>query len=287
MFAMLSERVSTAELSNFAEGASKSPRHKQSRLSHEFDFWFAFLWRDASIGRRFMMLLKKSPPQLRLIFLRAVSKTTRAFLHCYTSLESFLKAKWQMMRPPVTSKTSTHVYEIRPRADHSGVDLISDVLPFSPLWYAGPNAISNAIRYAKSSSRSHDAVIRVFDGAGNVIETHEQAGDLLKPRTFPSASPTTPSSVPAKSASAEIATTAPALGGGHGLVWVNTEKHVYHREDSRFYGTTKKGKYMTEREAIQTGNKAARLGRVAAQSNAIGYARFFQPFTPRRHSRLR
>ena len=233
------------------------------------------------------MLLKKSPPQLRLVFLRAASKTTRAFLHCYASLESFLKAKWQMMRPPVTSKTSTHVYEVRPQADHSGVDLISDVLPFSPLWYAGPNAISNAIRYAKSSSRSHDAVIRVFDGAGNVIETHEQAGDLLKPRTFPSASPTTPSSVPAKSASAEIATTAPALGGGHGLVWVNTEKHVYHREDSRFYGTTKKGKYMTEREAIQTGNKAARLGRVAAQSNAIGYVRFFQPFTRRRHSRLR
>ena len=165
--------------------------------------------------------------------------------------------------------------------------LISDVLPFSPLWYAGPNAISNAIRYAKSSSRSHDAVIRVFDGAGNVIETHEQAGDLLKPRTFASASPATPSSVPAKSASADIATTAPALGGGHDLVWVNTEKHVYHREDSRFYGTTKKGKYMTEREAIQTGNKAARLGRVAAQSNAIGYVRFFQPFTRRRHSRLR
>src|SRR5207249_9501281 len=156
------------------------------------------------------------------------------------------------------------------RADHSGVDLISDVLPFSPLWYAGPNAISNAIRYAKSSSRSHDAVIRVFDGAGNVIETHEQAGDLLKPRTFASASPATPSSVPAKSASADIATTAPALGGGHDLVRVNTEKHVYHREDSRFYGTTKKGKNMTEREAIQTGNKAARLGRVAAQSNAIG-----------------
>src|SRR5438094_4314503 len=212
MFAMLSERVSTAELSNFAEGASKSPRHKQSRLSHEFDFWFAFLWRDASIGRRFMMLLKKSPPQLRLIFLRAVSKTTRAFLHCYTSLESFLKAKWQMMRPPVTSKTSTHVYEIRPRADHSGVDLISDVLPFSPLWYAGPNAISNAIRYAKSSSRSHDAVIRVFHRAGNEIEAHEQAGELEKPRTFPSERQTTLISVPAQGTSDEIAPTAPALG---------------------------------------------------------------------------
>jgi hypothetical protein len=233
-----------------------------------------------------MMLPKKLPPQLRVVFLRAASKTTRAFSHCYTSLESFLKAKWQMMRPPITSKTSTHVYEVRPRADHSGVDLISDALPFGPLWYAGPNAISNSIKYAKFSSRSHDAVIRVFDGAGNVIETHEQTGDLFKSPTSASASPATPGSVPAKSGSAETATTAPALGGGHGLVWVNTEKHVYHRAGSRFYGTTKKGKYMTEREAILTGNRAARLGSATAQSNAIGYARFFKPFTRRRDSRL-
>jgi hypothetical protein len=131
----------------------------------------------------------------------------------------------------------------------------------------------------------------VFDGAGNVIETHEQAGDLFKPPTSASASLATPSSVPAKSASAETATItatiAPALGGGHGLVWVNTEKHVYHREGSRFYGTTKKGKYMTEPEAILTGNRAARLGSATAQSNAIGYARFFEPFTRRRDSRLR
>jgi hypothetical protein len=51
-------------------------------------------------------------------------------------------------------------------------------LRFSTLWYAGPNAISNAIGFAKHRSRSHDAVIRVYDEAGNVIETHEQAGDF-------------------------------------------------------------------------------------------------------------
>ncbi|PYJ36972.1 MAG: hypothetical protein DME81_08790 [Verrucomicrobia bacterium] len=34
------------------------------------------------------------------------------------------------------------------------------------------------IGYAKSYSRSHDAVIRVYDEAGNVIETHEHAGDF-------------------------------------------------------------------------------------------------------------
>jgi len=29
-----------------------------------------------------------------------------------------------------------HVYEVRPRKDHRGVDLISDALPFGRLWYA-------------------------------------------------------------------------------------------------------------------------------------------------------
>jgi hypothetical protein len=53
---------------------------------------------------------------------------------------------------------------------------ISDALSFGRLWYGEPSAITNAIDYAKFYSRSHDAVIRVYDAAGNVIETHEQAG---------------------------------------------------------------------------------------------------------------
>ena len=51
----------------------------------------------------------------------------------------------------------------------------------------------------------------------------------------------------------EQATRPEAPGGGHGLVWVNTDAGVYHREGSPFYGTTQKGKYMTEQEAIQAG----------------------------------
>jgi hypothetical protein len=68
--------------------------------------------------------------------------------------------------------------QVRPRKDHRGVDLISDALPFGRLWYDGTNAISNAIGYAKHRSRSHHAVIRVYDAAGNVIETHEHKGDF-------------------------------------------------------------------------------------------------------------
>ena len=71
-----------------------------------------------------------------------------------------------------------HVYEVRPRNDNRDVHLISDALPFGRLWYAEPDAISNAIGYAKHRSRSHDAVIRVYDDAGNVIETHEHKGDF-------------------------------------------------------------------------------------------------------------
>ena len=71
-----------------------------------------------------------------------------------------------------------HVYEVRPRKDKRGVGLISDVLPLGRLWYGGPNAISNAIGYAKHDSRSHDALIRVYDDAGSVIETHEHKGDF-------------------------------------------------------------------------------------------------------------
>ncbi len=71
-----------------------------------------------------------------------------------------------------------HVYEVRPRKDKRGVDLISDALPFGGLWYAGPNAVANAIGYAEHRSRSHDALIRVYDAAGNVIQMHEREGDF-------------------------------------------------------------------------------------------------------------
>jgi hypothetical protein len=74
------------------------------------------------------------------------------------------------------SNKPQHVYAVRPRKDHRGVDLISDALPFGGLWYGEPNAVSNAIGYAKHRSRSHDGVIGVYDDAGNVIEDAQAQG---------------------------------------------------------------------------------------------------------------
>jgi hypothetical protein len=78
----------------------------------------------------------------------------------------------------MSSTIPMHVYEVRPRKDKRGVDLISDALPFGRLWYEDASA---AVDYAKHCSRSHASVIRVYDVAGNVIETHEHAGDFKEP----------------------------------------------------------------------------------------------------------
>jgi hypothetical protein len=66
-----------------------------------------------------------------------------------------------------------HTYEIRPHKDGRGFDLISDALPSGRLWYL---EVRQAIDHSKHQSRSHDAVIRVYDLAGKLIEVHRHKG---------------------------------------------------------------------------------------------------------------
>jgi hypothetical protein len=67
------------------------------------------------------------------------------------------------------------LYEVRPRRDREGFDLVSDLFRYGPIWYAGPDAVRNAIAYAKyrSHSRSQRAIIRVLDDSGAVVQMHE------------------------------------------------------------------------------------------------------------------
>ena len=68
-----------------------------------------------------------------------------------TGILKDLTNRWsQPLAAPMTN--SQHFYEVRPRNDHRGVDLISNALPFGRLWYGEPNAISNAIDYASFSA---------------------------------------------------------------------------------------------------------------------------------------
>jgi hypothetical protein len=62
---------------------------------------------------------------------------------------------------------------------------------------------------------------------------------------------TTTRSAPAKTStgSSVSADTAAAKG----MVWVNTDSKVYHKSGDRWYGKTKEGTYMTEKQAIANG----------------------------------
>ena len=72
-----------------------------------------------------------------------------------------------------------HVYEIRPRADRRGFELISDALPFGSLWNAEPNAASNTINYAKFYSRSHDAGVPQARAHGAAVGALQVGHELI------------------------------------------------------------------------------------------------------------
>lgn len=81
----------------------------------------------------------------------------------------------------------------------------------------------------------------------------------------PSSPPPPKAAAPAASPQAPAAPTASAKAStstqgspGSGMVWVNTETGVYHKEGSRYYGKTKQGKYMSEADAVNAGYRAAK-----------------------------
>ncbi|PYJ89346.1 MAG: hypothetical protein DME71_10065 [Verrucomicrobia bacterium] len=72
--------------------------------------------------------------------------------------------------------TYARICEVRPRKDRRGVDLISRCAPIRSTLVRRAKRNHERSRLREIRSRSHDAVIRVYDQAGNVIETHEHAG---------------------------------------------------------------------------------------------------------------
>src|SRR5713226_9541467 len=57
------------------------------------------------------------------------------------------------------------------------------------------------------------------------------------------------------------------------IVGVNTATHVYHKEGSRFYGQTKKGKYVSEADAIKAKMARRRTTEASTFSRATSPSR--------------
>jgi competence protein ComEA len=75
----------------------------------------------------------------------------------------------------------------------------------------------------------------------------------------PAPAPAPPASAP-PAAPAAAAKSAPQAqpSPGSGMVWVNLDSGVYHKEGTRYYGKTKNGKYMSEADALKAGYRAAK-----------------------------
>ena len=76
--------------------------------------------------------------------------------------------------------SSQHVYEIRPRKDGRGLDLISERLPLGVLWFEGADAIEDAVNYARAFSYPHPAIIRVLNESRMFAVTLESVDDFSR-----------------------------------------------------------------------------------------------------------
>lgn len=91
------------------------------------------------------------------------------------------------------------------------------------------------------------------------------------PMSMPMPKPAAPASAPPPAQSTSAARTSASTAGStvaaqvppvKGMVWVNLETKVFHREGDRYYGKTKNGKFMNEADAVKAGYREAKVGAV-------------------------
>jgi DNA uptake protein ComE-like DNA-binding protein len=97
-------------------------------------------------------------------------------------------------------------------------------------------------------------------GAAAAASTPRSRPSVAAPAATATQPPPPPPPSPSSTAAASSRTTpAPSVQPpSPGMVWVNLDTKVYHRQGDRYYGTTKHGKWMTEADAIAAGYRASK-----------------------------
>ncbi|WP_348262638.1 DUF3761 domain-containing protein [Telmatobacter sp. DSM 110680] len=135
---------------------------------------------------------------------------------------------------------------------------------------AGASGLCNDGTYSTAATKSgacrgHKG-IKTWYAASDATKAKASAGKAAStsaPAAAPAPAPAAkseptkaPTTTPAPAPKASASTVAQAPGGGAGQVWLNTSSNVYHCQDSKWYGKTKAGAYMTEDAAKAKGAHA-------------------------------
>jgi hypothetical protein len=111
----------------------------------------------------------------------------------------------------------------------------------------------------RSAKKLFPAVIAASTLLMTLLPFHKSILHAQAPQSSSSDKPpATAAPAATTSASPRSAKQQTPLAKSAGMVWVNTETGVYHKQGARWYGKTKKGKYMLEADAIKTGYKPAK-----------------------------
>jgi len=165
---------------------------------------------------------------------------------------------------PATAKkiVSGRPYSSASDLSKAGVSAAT-IKKITPLVTASGGAAVAAASAPPASSGSGSKRRSSSSGEAAAPASNPPASSSAAPASAPTPAPA-PAPAASAPASAPVPTSAaksapqPQPSPGSGMVWVNLDSGVYHKEGTRYYGKTKNGKYMPEADALKAGYRAAK-----------------------------